>query len=80
MIDIDRGPPPWRQIADDLRRRIAAGEFPGRLPGEKALSQAYEVALGTIRKALAQLRSEGLIATDKGWGSYVVAAKPPRNP
>ena len=80
MIDIDRGPPPWRQAADDMRRRIAAGEWTGRLPGEKTLAQEYGVALGTIRKEMAQLRAEGLIRTDKGWGSYVAGSEPPRNP
>lgn len=80
MIDIDRGPPLWRQVAEDMRRRIGAGEWPGRLPAEKALAQEYGVALGTVRKALLELRSEGLIHTDKGWGSYVAGSKPPRNP
>lgn len=80
MISIDRGPPPWRQVAADLRHRIAAGEWTGRLPAEKTLAQEYGVAIGTVRKALAQLRSEGLIETDKGWGSYVSGSQPPRNP
>lgn len=80
MISIDRGPPPWRQITDDLRRRIQAGEWTGRLPGEKTLAQEYGVAINTVRKAMAALRDEGLIATDKGWGSYVAGSEPPRNP
>jgi DNA-binding GntR family transcriptional regulator len=80
MISINRGPPPWRQVAEDLRRRIRAAEWTGRLPSEKTLAQAYGVALGTVRKALAELREEGLIRTDKGWGSYVTGSKPPRNP
>jgi DNA-binding GntR family transcriptional regulator len=80
MIDIDRGPPPWRQVADDMRRRIGAGEWPGRLPGEKTLAQVFGVAVGTVRKAMAALRDEGLIRTEKGWGSYVVGSRPPRNP
>jgi DNA-binding GntR family transcriptional regulator len=80
MIDIDRGPPPWRQVADDMRRRIASGEWTGRLPSEKTLAQEYEVSLGPVRKAMAELRREGLILTDKGWGSYVAGSQPPRNP
>jgi len=73
------------QIAADLRRRIADGEWPEdrRMPGEVALSQEYEVARGTIREALAVLREEGLIETDRGRGSWVVRpvkrpAEPPR--
>jgi GntR family transcriptional regulator len=80
MISIDRGPPPWRQIRDDLRRRIQAGEWSGRLPSEKTLAQEYGVAVNTVRKAMAALREEGLIQTDKGWGSYVTGSEPPRNP
>jgi GntR family transcriptional regulator len=80
MISIDRGPPPWRQITDDLRRRIQAGEWTGRLPSEKTFAQEYGVAVNTVRKAMAALRNEGLIQTDKGWGSYVTGSEPPRNP
>ena len=80
MINIDRGPPPWRQVTDDLRRRITAGEWTGRLPSENHLAQEYGVSLGPIRKAMAALREEGLIQTDKGWGSYVTGTEPPRNP
>ena len=80
MISIDRGPPPWKQVAADMRRRIASGEWTGRLPSEKHLAQEYGLSLGPIRKALGQLRDEGLIATDKGSGSYVAGSEPPRNP
>ena len=80
MISIDRGPPPWRQITDDLRRRIQAGEWTGRLPSEQTFAQEYGVAVNTVRKAMAALRNEGLIQTDKGWGSYVTGSEPPRNP
>jgi GntR family transcriptional regulator len=80
MISIDRGPPPWRQITDDLRRRIQAGEWTGRLPSEKTFAQEYGVAVNTVRKAMAALRNEELIQTDKGWGSYVTGSEPPRNP
>ena len=80
MIDIDRGPPPWRQIAAHMRGRIDAGEWTGRLPSEKTLAQEYSVALGTIRQAMLELREDGLIRTDKGWGSYVAGSEPPRNP
>jgi hypothetical protein len=29
---------------------------------------------------MALLREEGLIQTDRGWGSYVMGSEPPRNP
>ena len=45
-------------------------------------ASAYFVGGGVIytRKAMAALRNEGLIQTDKGWGSYVTGSEPPRNP
>lgn len=57
-----------RRIADDLRARIAAGEFgPGDpLPSEHDLVRCYGVARGTIRQARAALRAEGIIDGSQG--------------
>lgn len=77
---IDRGPPPWKQIAAILRGRIADGTYTGRLPSANSLAQEFGVARGTARKALVQLKDDGLIETDRGWGSYVAGSTPPRNP
>jgi GntR family transcriptional regulator len=71
-IDPDQALPPYRQLAAILRRQIESGELTGRLPGEKTLMQEYGLALGTVRKALAVLRDEGLVETTPGWGSYVI--------
>jgi GntR family transcriptional regulator len=59
----------YREIAADLRRRIAAGEFDDRLlPSEAALSGAYGASRVTVRKALDALRDEGLVASRQGMG------------
>ena len=59
----------YREIAADLRRRIAAGEFDDRLlPSEATLSGAYEASRVTVRKALDALRDEGLVASRQGMG------------
>lgn len=68
--------PRYRQLADHLRRQIQNGELTGRIPGEKHLMQETGLAQGTVRKALAILRSEGLITTTPGLGSYVTGAGP----
>lgn len=50
-------------IADELRRRIAAGEIaPGRLlPSEPELAAGLRASRVTVRKALAQLKMDGTV-------------------
>ena len=67
--------PPWQQLADLMRERIGSGEYPpgGRIPSVVALSQEYDLAPGTVRKALTALKAEGLVETRTGWGTFVAA-------
>jgi DNA-binding GntR family transcriptional regulator len=69
--------PPYRQIADILRRRIESGQYPPdtRIPTESELVEAFEVARTTARRAVEVLREEGLIYTVAQRGSYVT--RPP---
>ncbi len=62
----------YRAIAEELRRRVEAGEFAaGRtLPSEADLSAAYEASRVTVRKALELLRAEGLIDARQGFGWF----------
>jgi len=75
-IDLGQPTPPYRQLAAILRDRIGSGELSGRLPSEKTLMQEYGLAHGTVRKAIAVLRDEGLVQTTPGWGSYVTERGP----
>lgn len=61
-------------VAGILRRKINDHSFaPGdRLPAERALSETYRVARGTIRSALNQLEDEGLVEIKPGSGAYVL--------
>jgi GntR family transcriptional regulator len=72
---INRGSviPPWQQLADLLRARIQGGELaPGdRLPSIVTLSQEYDLAPVTVRKAITQLQREGLVESRTGWGTFV---------
>ena len=65
--------PPYRQIADILRRRITAGKYQPdtRIPTESDLVDEFEVARTTARRAVSVLREEGLIYTVPNRGSYV---------
>ncbi|MCO6011720.1 GntR family transcriptional regulator [Actinoallomurus purpureus] len=63
----------YREIADDLRRRITAGEWlPGTtLPGYAGLVAEYGVGRGVISEALSMLEAEGLISVVKRRGITV---------
>jgi DNA-binding FadR family transcriptional regulator len=64
----------YRQIAEQLRSLIAAGEFtPGsRLPAERDLARQLGVSRPTVREALIALEVEGVIDVRTGSGIYVV--------
>lgn len=53
---------------------MSKGEYPesARLPTETELAQKYGVSRPTIREALSRLRLDGLIASRRGSGSYVL--------
>lgn len=57
-----------------LLASIVGGEYPEgtRLPPEKDLCTHFEVSRPVVREALGRLRSEGLIRSRKGSGSYVL--------
>jgi GntR family transcriptional regulator len=69
------GPPGYMymRIADHLTARIQAGELPrgSRLPSERDLASEYHAAVGTIRQAIAELRTRGLATTLPAKGTYV---------
>lgn len=61
------------QLAAILRRGIKSGQYRPRdpLPSESQLMQEHGVARGTVRQAIEALRSEGLVVTIRGRGTYV---------
>lgn len=73
--------PPYRQIANELRDRITAGQLkPGdRLPSARQITQEWGVAIATATRVLATLRQAGLAEPRTGVGT-VVAAPQARTP
>lgn len=61
------------RVADDIADRIVSGELAAgaRLRAERELAEHYEVAYGTVRRAMAVLRERGLIETIHGRGTFV---------
>ncbi|MFI9011066.1 GntR family transcriptional regulator [Actinosynnema sp. NPDC053489] len=62
-------------LAGELRERVALGDYgpAGALESEAELGRRYEVSRVTVRRALEQLRAEGLLTSHKGAGWYVVS-------
>jgi GntR family transcriptional regulator len=65
--------PVYLQIAELLARQIKAGYWREgeRLPTEAALARQLDVAVGTLRKALALLAEQGTLERIQGSGTYV---------
>lgn len=73
MINRGTAVPPYRQLADILRKQIESGELErGRqVPSLMTLSSEYGVGMVTARKAIALLKLEGLVVTVPGYGTFV---------
>jgi GntR family transcriptional regulator len=69
--------PIYRQLAEQVKRRIAAGQWaPGdELPSVRELAQSLAVNPMTVSKAFSQLESQGVLERRRGL-SMVVAARP----
>lgn len=61
------------QIAEMLVRDIHTGVLPDgeRLPPERSMAQKLGIAVGTLRKALAELEQQGLLSRVQGSGNYI---------
>lgn len=74
MIDPTARLPPYRQLAEIIRGRIASGEYPkgSRLPSESDFMEEFEIGRNTARRAVAVLRDEGIVETVATRGTYVL--------
>jgi GntR family transcriptional regulator len=67
----------YREIAEELRRRVASAPAGSLLPSEAELSAEFAASRVTVRRALDVLRDDGLVAARQGFG-WFVAAEPVR--
>jgi GntR family transcriptional regulator len=65
--------PMYLQILEQVRRRIAVGDWrPGQeIPSIRALAAATRVSVITVKRAFLELEHEGLIVTRQGRGTFV---------
>src|SRR3954452_7985612 len=73
LIDRASPLPVYFQIAVDLRRRIAEGEWSTgqRIAPELALAREYDVSRVTVRQAIAELVKDDMLERRRGSGTYV---------
>lgn len=69
------------QVADGIAAQIASGRLqPGAmLPGERALAEEFGVALGTVRRAVQELRERGAVVTLPSKGTYIADRAAPES-
>ncbi len=72
-IDLNSSVPVYQQIADHVRRAIAAGVYrPGEMiPSLRALALELKVNPNTVQRAFEALEREGLVYARKGLGMFV---------
>jgi DNA-binding GntR family transcriptional regulator len=77
MVDRSTGLPAYRQVANDLRSKIDAGDYkPGdQLPTEQELIKTYGVSRPTVREAIGLLRTEDRVTVAHGKGAFVKLPK-----
>jgi DNA-binding GntR family transcriptional regulator len=65
--------PPYLRVAAWLRSEIKSGRLrPGdQVPSATQLGEQFGVSRNTALRALKVLKDEGLIVTQRGWGSFV---------
>lgn len=71
----------YEEIAESLRVRIAAGEFPpgGTIPSGRELAEQWGVSRATAIKAVDVLRNDGVVVAKQGTG-FVVTETPVARP
>jgi DNA-binding GntR family transcriptional regulator len=76
---ITAGGPLFRRIADTLADAVARGDYAvgSRLPSEFVLMRMFGASRFTIREALVDLRSRGLVTSRRGSGTTVLRRTSP---
>ena len=65
--------PLYAQVRDLLLARVRAGEWSAgeSLPNEHVLSSEFDVSIGTVRRAVSELETNGVLVRMQGRGTFV---------
>ena len=74
-MDRDSPLPLWAQLLEDLKSRIAAGEFVDRFPTDKEMIEQYKVSRQTVREAVRRLEQDGVVIRHRGRGTILTEAR-----
>lgn len=79
VVDPNNPTPKYLQISAWLKELILSGRYArgNKLPSEIELSELCQVNRNTLRQAILELTSAGILVKKKGWGTYVSEAAPP---
>ncbi len=63
----------YKQIADYIQRQIDNGEWGGgsKIPSETQIAAQFKVSRETVRHAIAELQTKGLLSSKRGAGTFV---------
>ncbi|KGX88180.1 GntR family transcriptional regulator [Pontibacillus litoralis] len=77
MLDKQSPVPIYHQIEEQLKQRIQTEEFMAgdMIPSERELAEAFEVSRMTVRQAITNMVSEGILHRKKGKGTFVAEHK-----
>jgi GntR family transcriptional regulator, transcriptional repressor for pyruvate dehydrogenase complex len=61
------------QVFENILKQVMSGEYEEgmRLPSEKELAASFQVSRPIVREALSRLRSDGIVVSRHGSGSYI---------
>jgi DNA-binding transcriptional MocR family regulator len=79
LLDMQTSDQPLHErLAETIKSSIAEGVFrPGdRLPAHRELSRQFNVAIGTVTRAIEALSREGIVRGEVGRGTFVAVPEP----
>ncbi len=76
-LSMDSDIPLYSQLVSIIKRNITAGTLTAGalLPSESELCRTFDVSRSTVRQAIGELESEGLVVRKQGRGTFVAEPK-----